>query len=170
MSNNRVSILSINKLDDQTSYQTQPFSHVQQHQRTERKYQLNNQNQQRFRCKFCHDTFSPETNGRGSCSAAPDKTDTYIDIVTCVCCVGVVVYHCMSDSEDEFNEIRHPCTCNSTDSSNCKKWTLFSILSIFLPCLWFYWPLKACHKIAIVCGCCGGRHKASTSDTVRSII
>ncbi|XP_060568088.1 sprouty-related, EVH1 domain-containing protein 2-like isoform X2 [Ruditapes philippinarum] len=110
------------------------------------------------RCKHCHETFSHEDNHRGSCEEAPDNVEKCIEIVTCVWCAKGLIYHCMSDADGEYG---HPCICDPSDESNCKKWTVLSVLSLFVPCLWCYWPLKACHMCGVSCGCCGGRHKAS---------
>lgn len=110
------------------------------------------------RCKHCHEMFSYEDNHRGSCEEAPDRVEKCIEIVTCVFCAKGLIYHCMSDPDGEYG---HPCICDSSDESNCKKWTVLSVLSLFVPCLWCYWPLKTCHMCGVWCGCCGGRHKAS---------
>lgn len=110
------------------------------------------------RCKRCHEMFSHEDNQRGSCEEAPDNVEKCIEIVTCVWCAKGLIYHCMSDADGEYG---HPCICDSSDESNCRKWTVLSVLSLFVPCLWCYWPLKACHMCGVSCGCCGGRHKAS---------
>jgi sprouty-related EVH1 domain-containing protein len=110
------------------------------------------------RCKHCHEMFSRQDNHRGSCEEAPDNVEKCIEIVTCVWCAKGLIYHCMSDADGEYG---HPCICDSSDESNCKKWTVLSVLSLFVPCLWCYWPLKACHMCGVSCGCCGGRHKAS---------
>ncbi|KAK3597820.1 hypothetical protein CHS0354_029380 [Potamilus streckersoni] len=112
----------------------------------------------RARCKHCHAMFSHEENHRGSCEEAPDSVEKCIEIVTCVWCPKGLIYHCMSDADGEYG---HPCTCDPSDNSNCKKWTALSILSFIVPCLWCYWPLKACHKCGVALGCCGGRHKAA---------
>jgi len=109
------------------------------------------------RCKYCHEMFSYEDNQRGSCDEAPDSVQKCIEIITCVCCAKCLIYHCMSDADGEYG---HPCICDSSDESNCRKWTVLSVLSLFVPCLWCYWPLKACHMCGVSCGCCGGRHKA----------
>lgn len=110
------------------------------------------------RCKHCHEMFSHEDNHRGSCEEAPDSVEKCIEFVTCVVCAKGLIYHCMSDPDGEYG---HPCICDSSDESNCKKWTVLSVLSLFVPCLWCYWPLKACHMCGGSCGCCGGRHRAS---------
>ena len=169
MSDNRVAILSVNKLDDPSTFHVNPSPPIQ-HKNSENKYEINKRNQQKYRCQFCHATFSSEANSRGSCLAAPDKISTYIEAVTCVCCMDAIVYHCLSDSENEFHEFSNPCSCNGVEKSDFKKWSFFSVMSICVPCLLFYWPLKGCHKAAIACGWCGGKHKASRSDTVRDII
>ena len=109
------------------------------------------------RCQHCHESFTHEDNQRGSCEEAPDNVEKCIEIVTCVWCAKGLMYHCLSDSDGEYG---HPCICDSSDENNCKKWTMLSVLSLFVPCLWCYWPLKACHMCGVSCGCCGGRHKA----------
>nr|XP_022331128.1 sprouty-related, EVH1 domain-containing protein 2-like isoform X2 [Crassostrea virginica] len=111
----------------------------------------------KFRCKHCHDNFTQEENGRGSCEEAPDGVEKCIECVTCVWCAKGLIYHCMSDPDGDYG---HPCYCDPSDANNCKKWTALTILSLFVPCLWCYWPLTACHKCGVRCGCCGGRHKA----------
>ncbi|XP_041354368.1 sprouty-related, EVH1 domain-containing protein 2-like [Gigantopelta aegis] len=110
---------------------------------------------QRSRCKHCNEVFSRADNQRGSCEDAPDDVQKLIECVTCVWCSKCLIYHCMSDADGEY---RHPCVCDASDDSNCKKWTALTILSFFIPCLWCYWPLTACHRCGVSCGCCGGRH------------
>lgn len=112
---------------------------------------------QRAMCKHCNEMFNQEENIRGSCEEAPDGVTKCIENVSCVSCAQCIIYHCMSDEDGEY---RHPCVCDHTDSSNCKKWTAMAIFSIFVPCLWCYWPLTKCHDCGVRCGCCGGRHKA----------
>lgn len=75
-------------------------------------------------------------------------------------CARCMLYHCMSDSEGDL--INHPCSCSSnpTDEVSCtKRWIGLALLSLLVPCLWCYPPLKACHMIGIQCGICGGKHK-----------
>lgn len=112
----------------------------------------------KLRCKYCRELFSQDDNARGSCEDAPDGVVKCIDYVTCVWCAKGIIYHCMADPDGSFG---HPCLCDSSDRTNCKKWTALTILSLFLPCLWCYWPFMACHKCGVSCGCCGGRHRAS---------
>ena len=113
---------------------------------------------QRSRCMYCREMFVHDDNPRGACEDAPDRATRCIDKVSCVCCAEEMLYHCMVDVDGEYG---HPCICDSSDDSNCKKWTALTILSFFVPCLWCYRPLTACHRCGVVCGCCGGQHKAA---------
>lgn len=113
---------------------------------------------QRSRCVYCHEMFVHDENGRGQCEDSPDKVGECIEHVACICCARGLLYHCMADSDGDYG---HPCVCDTTDEANCRKWTALSVLSMLVPCLWCYWPLTACHKCGVACGCCGGRHKAT---------
>ncbi|XP_076442691.1 sprouty-related, EVH1 domain-containing protein 2-like [Babylonia areolata] len=112
---------------------------------------------QRAQCEYCRVMFNIDENQRGSCDSAPDKVVKCIEYATCVACASGLIYHCMADADGAY---RHPCECDYTDDSNCKKWTALTILSFFIPCLWCYMPLYACHRCGTACGLCGGRHKA----------
>jgi sprouty-related EVH1 domain-containing protein len=114
--------------------------------------------QKRARCVYCQKMFVHEDNMKGSCEDAPDKVHEFIEHVSCICCARGLLYHCMADADGDYG---HPCVCDSSDDSNCKKWTALTLLSFFVPCLWCYWPLTACHRCGVSCGCCGGRHKAA---------
>lgn len=113
---------------------------------------------QHAHCRHCRVIFNTEENQRGSCDSAPDTMARCIECITCVSCTKCLMYHCMADADGEY---RHPCVCDPSDDSNCKKWTALTILSFFIPCLWCYLPLHACHKCGTACGLCGGRHKAA---------
>ena len=113
---------------------------------------------QRSRCVYCHEMFVHDENVRGNCEDAPDKVAECIEKVSCICCARGMLYHCMADADGDYG---HPCVCDTGDTGNCKKWTALTILSLFVPCLWCYWPLTACHKCGVACACCGGRHKAA---------
>ena len=112
---------------------------------------------QRDRCVYCNEMFEADENQRGNCEDAPDKVGDCIEKVACICCARGMLYHCMSDADGDYG---HPCVCDATED-NCKRWTALTVLSLFVPCLWCYWPLTACHRLGMACGCCGGRHKAT---------
>ncbi|CRL05124.1 CLUMA_CG018239, isoform B [Clunio marinus] len=114
----------------------------------------------RLRCRYCQEFYQEEWNRRGSCAFAPDCIKSGIDTISGMICARCMLYHCMSDSEGEL--INHPCSCssNAAEEVSCtKRWIGLALLSLLVPCLWCYPPLKACHMIGIQCGVCGGKHK-----------
>ena len=116
---------------------------------------------QRARCVYCHDSFLLDENARGSCEDAPDAVVQGIERVSCVCCARGLFYHCMADQDGSYGA--HPCVCgeDATAAASCKRWTALTLLACLVPCLWCYWPLTACHRGGVSCGCCGARHKAA---------
>lgn len=112
----------------------------------------------RLRCRYCQEFYTDEWNKRGACEYAPDCFRTVIDRIPGMPCARGLVYHCMSDAEGD--SVVHPCDCvSSVDSSCTKRWFGLALLSLLMPCLWCYPPLKACHVVGISCGVCGGKHK-----------
>ncbi|KAF6215512.1 hypothetical protein GE061_010267 [Apolygus lucorum] len=109
------------------------------------------------RCRHCQEPFYLENNKRGSCEYAPDCAKTSINAVACISCAQCMLYHCMSDPEGDF--VQHPCECSpSTDDQCTKRWVGLALLSLVVPCLWCYPPLRACHWCCVSCGLCGGKH------------
>ena len=163
--NNRVAIISMHKLQSQSDYQPKPafLEPRSQGHKVDDRYRLTTKQDRKERCRYCHELYNPHNNKRGNCLAAPDKMDTYIEMATCTCCLSGLIYHCCADSENEFSK---PCSCDTSDETNCRKWTAFVLCSLCFPCMWFYWPLKLCQRMCMRCGCCGGRHKAIRTDTV----
>ena len=39
-----------------------------------------------------------------------------------------------------------------------RRWLGLALLSLIVPCLWIYPPLRAVHWCGMSCGVCGGRH------------
>lgn len=125
----------------------------------------------RLKCIHCQEMFVTEENRGGGCVDAPDPVADCIDRLACTCCARALLYHCMAcgacadagghDPHDAHH--RHPCACDATDKDGCKRWTALSFLSVLVPCLWCYWPLTICHRCAVRCGCCGGRHEAAAA-------
>ncbi|XP_072513123.1 sprouty-related, EVH1 domain-containing protein 2 [Salminus brasiliensis] len=113
---------------------------------------------QRLHCIYCRDVFTPAQNRRGQCQEAPDPVDTCIRRVSCMWCADSLLYHCMSDPEGDYSD---PCSCDPSEEHFCLRWTALLGLSLIAPCMCCYAPLRACHRCAIVCHCCGGRHKAT---------
>ncbi|KAM9811850.1 sprouty-related, EVH1 domain-containing protein 3 isoform 1-T1 [Syngnathus typhle] len=114
------------------------------------------------RCVYCRSVFSASENGRGRCRDAPDPALHCLRQWTCVWCAESLLYHCMSDSEGEFWE---PCSCDDSIGGHphplcCARWLALVALSLFVPCMCCYLPLRACLRCGERCGCCGGKHKA----------
>uniref|UniRef100_A0A3Q0T1Q1 Sprouty related EVH1 domain containing 3 n=2 Tax=Heroini TaxID=318529 RepID=A0A3Q0T1Q1_AMPCI len=114
------------------------------------------------RCVYCRSVFSASENGRGRCRDAPDPALHCLRQWTCVWCAESLLYHCMSDSEGEFWE---PCSCDDSMGGHphplcCARWLALLALSLFVPCMCCYLPLRACLRCGERCGCCGGKHKA----------
>ncbi|KAI4471452.1 sprouty-related evh1 domain-containing protein family member [Holotrichia oblita] len=110
-----------------------------------------------IRCRYCHELYTEDKNPKGSCEYAPDCIKSTINTITCIGCAQCLCYHCAADNEGDFAQ--HPCECTTNDENCSRRWVCLTFLSIFVPCLWFYPPLKLCHWCGIRCGICGGRHK-----------
>lgn len=113
----------------------------------------------RLRCRYCQEFYTEEWNKKGACDYAPDCFRTMIERLPGMQCARGLVYHCMSDAEGDT--VAHPCACVGTGvDGNCtKRWFGLALLSLLMPCLWCYPPLKACHVMGVSCGVCGGKHK-----------
>uniref|UniRef100_G3ULK7 Sprouty related EVH1 domain containing 3 n=1 Tax=Loxodonta africana TaxID=9785 RepID=G3ULK7_LOXAF len=95
------------------------------------------------RCVHCRALFRRRADGRGGrCAEAPDPGRLLVRRLSCLWCAESLLYHCLSDAEGDFSD---PCAC----------------VSLAVPCLCCYAPLRACHWVAARCGCagCGGRHE-----------
>ncbi|CAG9864395.1 unnamed protein product [Phyllotreta striolata] len=108
-----------------------------------------------IRCRHCHELYTEERNRRGACEYAPDLVRSTINRITCIECAQCIDYHCAADQEGDFAQ--HPCDC-SGDENCTKRWCCLTFLSVLVPCLWLYPPLKLCHWCGVKCGACGGRH------------
>jgi len=78
-----------------------------------------------------------------------------VDVISCVCCVRAVVYHCSADDDvckpdhpdDDFDDDVDdcPCSCSGSPSRCRRRWACLAALGGLgcLPCLLLYWPLRA---------------------------
>ncbi|KAL1124672.1 hypothetical protein AAG570_001296 [Ranatra chinensis] len=111
------------------------------------------------RCRHCQEPFCQENNVRGSCAYAPDCTKESINAVACVSCARCVLYQCVGGGGGgEGGSPPHPCDCTPVDDNCSRRWVGLALLSLLLPCLWCYPPLRACHWCCVSCGLCGGKH------------
>lgn len=78
----------------------------------------------------------------GKCELTPSKA---LDICTCFCVVKCLFFHCRrGEEEEDDNECyENPCGCCETPLC-CQRWTVLGLMSACLPCLWTYWPARAC--------------------------
>ncbi|XP_072933838.1 sprouty-related, EVH1 domain-containing protein 2 isoform X2 [Epargyreus clarus] len=112
--------------------------------------------QARIKCRHCHEWYLESANRAGACEYAPDCFRSCIDYVSCIKCAQCMLYHCMSDAEGEFT--LHPCACAKPDDACAKRWVGLTILSLLVPCLWCYVPLRCVHRVARSARLAGGLH------------
>eukprot|EP00096_Caligus_rogercresseyi_P008561 TRINITY_DN2758_c0_g1_i1.p1 TRINITY_DN2758_c0_g1~~TRINITY_DN2758_c0_g1_i1.p1 ORF type:complete len:286 (+),score=112.31 TRINITY_DN2758_c0_g1_i1:387-1244(+) len=72
--------------------------------------------------------------------------ETIVDSLSCYCVLQGAFYHCGKDSEEEGGEEERPLSCESRDC--LPRWTALGALSLVLPCLWCYLPLRGCLRLA----------------------
>ncbi|XP_049862972.1 protein sprouty-like [Schistocerca gregaria] len=82
------------------------------------------------------------------------SAETALDYATCLCCVKGLFYHCCRDHDLEGAD--EPCACGPPRCA--ARWGCLCALSLALPCLWWYWPLRACLRL---CEACYRRHSAA---------
>ncbi|XP_077283656.1 sprouty-related protein with EVH-1 domain [Arctopsyche grandis] len=110
----------------------------------------------REKCRHCQEWYNENSNKPGSCEYAPDCFNSCINGVSGMKCAQCMLYHCMSDAEGDFPG--HPCACNAAEDGCTRRWLGLAVLSILVPCLWCYPPLKAVHWCCVGCGLTGGKH------------
>ncbi|XP_014664609.1 PREDICTED: protein sprouty-like [Priapulus caudatus] len=77
-----------------------------------------------------------------------------VDYCTCMKCVKAGFYLCAGDESDSGSEsVDEPCSC-APEQRGCARWTCLAALSLALPCLLCYWPLRACTRLAEHCYNC----------------
>ncbi|XP_053463463.1 sprouty-related, EVH1 domain-containing protein 3 isoform X2 [Nycticebus coucang] len=111
------------------------------------------------RCVHCRALFRRRADGRGGrCAEAPDPGRILVRRLSCLWCAESLLYHCLSDAEGDFSD---PCACEPGHPRPAARWAALAALSLAVPCLCCYAPLRACHWVAARCGCagCGGRHE-----------
>ncbi|KAG1682026.1 Sprouty-related, EVH1 domain-containing protein 2 [Nymphon striatum] len=111
------------------------------------------------KCRNCGEYYREDENEIGTCKtpANDDNVKVCVERLTCIPAARCMLYHCVSDNEGDFNN-ENPCTCDPNKDSCGRRWAALSILSIFIPCLWCYLPLRCCYKIGLKNKLYGGRH------------
>ncbi|CAH0598653.1 unnamed protein product [Chrysodeixis includens] len=110
----------------------------------------------RIKCRHCHEWYLESANRAGACEFAPDCFRSCIDCVSCIRCAQCMLYHCMSDAEGDF--AMHPCACGPPDDNCAKRWLGITLLSLLVPCLCCYAPLRCLHRAARAARLAGGQH------------
>ncbi|XP_061389185.1 protein sprouty [Musca vetustissima] len=112
---------------------------------------------ERCRCEQCQSPRPlPQTwvcNKTCLCSA-----ESIIDYASCLCCAKALFYHCARDNDMDCDDgsgtpcVDNPCSCGPYKRT--QRWGWLGALSLVLPCLWCYWPMRAC---VAACEKCYGR-------------
>lgn len=97
---------------------------------------------------ICNDNFL--------CSA-----ETIIDYASCLCCVKGLYYHCAKDHELDCDSetircAEDPCSC--APYKRASRWGCLTALSLLLPCLLCYWPMRGCVSLCAKCYAKHSRH------------
>ncbi|XP_053683456.1 protein sprouty [Sabethes cyaneus] len=89
------------------------------------------------------------------------SAETVIDYASCFCCVKALYYHCAKDHEleresDTISCADDPCSC--LPHKRTTRWGWLGALSLALPCLWCYWPMRGCVALGAKCYAKHSRH------------
>lgn len=108
----------------------------------------------RCRCEQCQSPRPlPQTwvcNKTCLCSA-----ESIIDYASCLCCAKALFYHCARDNDMDCDDssgtpcVDNPCSCGPYKRT--QRWGWLSALSLVLPCLWCYWPMRGCVALCEKC-------------------
>ena len=109
-------------------------------------------------CVNCGETFFKDANRPGDCEEGPSLCKSAVHFISCLSLAHCLTYCCAADQENEYV---FPFQCNSdgNDTECCKRWTVLCAAGICCPCLFCYWPLKACMDIGGALHICGARHE-----------
>lgn len=124
----------------------------------------------RCRCESCREP--PPLPNRWLCNdSCFCSAETILDYASCLCCVKGLFYHCVDgnggsagpgsgatgpssmDVDNGDSCADQPCSC--TGNRTLSRWACLSALTLAMPCLLCYWPLKGC---VAVCEACYARH------------
>lgn len=108
----------------------------------------------RCRCEQCQSPRPlPQTwvcNKSCLCSA-----ESIIDYASCLCCAKALFYHCARDNDMDCDDgsgtpcVDNPCSCGPYKRT--QRWGWLGALSLVLPCLWCYWPMRGCVALCEKC-------------------
>jgi len=111
----------------------------------------------------CRESIICQRCGRCRCDECARHKATgrrAVEICSCVSCFRHVVAirrrrrrHRYDDNNDNDDD-DDPCACSPCRSDCRRRWALLAVLSVCLPCLCFYWPLRC---VVGACSRCAGR-------------
>uniref|UniRef100_A0A5S6R4Z0 Glutathione-dependent dehydroascorbate reductase n=1 Tax=Trichuris muris TaxID=70415 RepID=A0A5S6R4Z0_TRIMR len=107
----------------------------------------------REQCQHCMCFYSVEQNRPGSCPEAPDPFESLIRKVSCLWC---------------FNTMLHCCCQGAGERRGCIRWLFLMLVTLFVPCMWCYFPLRSCQKFCRRRCLFGCRHKPMTRADMAS--
>lgn len=104
----------------------------------------------RCRCRKCAEQQELPRRwvGKRECSV-----ESAVDCCTCMCCARAVFYHCVPTEDADCSD--DPCA--GRDRPRCfARWAALGLLSVCLPCLCFYWPMRCLVRACTSCynDCC----------------
>ncbi|KFD48264.1 hypothetical protein M513_10841, partial [Trichuris suis] len=102
----------------------------------------------REQCQHCMCFYSVDQNRPGSCPEAPGPFESLIKKVSCLWC---------------FNTMLHCCCHGAGERRGYIRWLLLVLVTLFVPCMWCYFPLRSCQKFCRRRCLLGNRHKPMTS-------
>lgn len=89
------------------------------------------------------------------------NTESAVDVISCLCCLKAIFYHCCQDWEEEHYE-DNPCEC--CDHAHCPaRWACIVACGLLLPCLLLYWPARG---VVMLIRKCRGLRGRRTSRNV----
>ncbi|OWA55093.1 putative Sprouty-related, EVH1 domain-containing protein 1 [Hypsibius exemplaris] len=168
-----ISSIKMHNLDMMSSHRPPllPIKNKRPRSRKRNKYSRG----ERSRCRYCHQFYYLEGNEYGACEFAPDKVKECIDRVSCIPAASRLLDCCSpSRASDEAGNggggnnqhhqqhHPHPCDCDMGARSCAWRWLALAAITLILPCLCCYYPLRGCHRLGLSCGMCGGKHEAMT--------
>jgi protein sprouty family protein 2 len=107
----------------------------------------------RCRCESCRQPRPLPSrwlcNNKCFCSA-----ETSLDYASCLCCVKGFFYHCSKDYEADHDDGSTSCAddpCSCGPHRLLTRWGCLAAVSLLLPCLWCYLPMKGCVGLCEKC-------------------
>lgn len=102
------------------------------------------------------------------------SAESFVDYSSCLCCVKALFYHCSNHEDHEMERDGDSISC-ADDPCSClphrrtQRWAWLGALSIALPCLWCYWPMRGCVSMCAKCYARHYRHGCRCPQTKASI-